>query len=344
MGQVPRISVILPVYNGEKYLSESIHSLFAQTFTDFEVVVIDDGSEDDTQGILSRFSDARLRIIRLSQHQGLVSALNTGIRESASQFIARMDADDISMPRRFERQLAFLHSHPEIAICGTWARTFGRRRRLHRVPVKPEDVHARLFFGGAMDHSSLMMRRAFLQKHSLTYTDNFPYAEDFDLLSRAAEFTKLANLGEFLLLYREHQRQVSVLWRQEQEQAEIRLQARQLRSLIPDATSEEESFHLCLLRGRIEFSSLVRAERWLLRLDRINRAKSRYDVTAFRRELCRKWYYAHSNVRGLRGLVSYWKSPLGNIWDVGLGHHALMVAGCLITRPASIKMARSSGL
>src|SRR5437016_3101798 len=107
MPRLPRIAVVLPVYNAEQYIGAAITSVLAQTFTDFELVVIDDGSEDRTGEVLTGFSDPRLRVLRFPENRGLVSALNAGIRESASEFIARMDADDICMPLRFERQVAF---------------------------------------------------------------------------------------------------------------------------------------------------------------------------------------------------------------------------------------------
>ncbi|MBI3865839.1 MAG: glycosyltransferase family 2 protein, partial [Planctomycetia bacterium] len=103
-----RIAVVLPVFNGEEYLSAAVNSVLGQTFGDFELVIVDDGSTDRTGEILARIPDARLRVIRHPRNLGLVAALNAGIRNSGGEFIARMDADDICRPRRFERQVAFL--------------------------------------------------------------------------------------------------------------------------------------------------------------------------------------------------------------------------------------------
>ena len=337
-----RMCVVMPVYNGEEYVAEAVRSVLAQTFTDFELTVIDDGSTDHTGEVLAGFSDARLHVIRFPEHRGLVPALNAGICESESELIARMDADDLCTPQRFERQVAFLDTHPEIGICGTWARTFGHRSGVHRLPVEPEHVRARLFFGGAMDHPSLMMRRAFLEQHSLAYNDEFTHCEDFDFLSRAAELTKLANLPEFLLLYREHNQQVSEVYKRAQRHTEARLMVRQLRLLMPDVTRKEEDFHVDLARGNVNVSSLAQAEQWLLRLEQANHKSARYDVRAFHRELCRKWYYAHAQAEGLRCLMSYWKSPLVGIRDIGLRHHAAMIKRYLFRRPAGARLAANS--
>jgi glycosyltransferase involved in cell wall biosynthesis len=339
--RTPRIAVVLPVYNGEDYLAEAIRSVLSQTFTDFELVVIDDGSTDRTADVLAGFSDARMRIIRFRHHRGLVQALNTGIRESRSELIARMDADDICLPHRFEKQVAFMDAHSDIALCGTWARLFGDARSVLRPAVEPKQIHARLFFGGAMDHPSIMMRRAVLERHGLAYDDTFRHVEDFDLFIRLAELAKLANLPEVLLRTRAHDREVSVVHRHEQLETEARLLVRQLRLLIPGVTKDEEVFHVKVAMRRLDASNLELAEQWLLHLERVNRESGRYDVGAFRHELRQTWYHLHAGVTPprLRVLLSYWKSPLGSVRGIGLRAHAALIAGHPRTRLARWKRA-----
>ena len=332
--RTPHVSVVLPVYDGERYLAEAIRSVLAQTYEDFELIVIDDGSTDHTEEVLSAISDARLRVIRFPEHRGLVEALNCGIRRSHSALIARMDADDVCMPRRLERQVAFLNAHPDVAICGTWARTFGHRDGVRRQPLQAEEIFARMLFGGAMVHPSLMMRRAFIEQHDLAYADEAAHAEDFDFLSRAAELTKLANLPEILLLYRAHERQVSVVHGRQQLETHARLAVRQLRLLIPDVTKDDEALHVHLINGGIPASGLARVEQWLLRLERANRQCARYDGSAFQRELRRRWFSAHAQGKSadLGILRSLWKSPLGGIRDIGVLRHGRLIANCLIGR------------
>jgi glycosyltransferase involved in cell wall biosynthesis len=333
--RTPRIAVVLPVYNGEKYIEEAIQSVLDQTFADFVLLVIDDGSTDRTLEVLSTFRDARLQIIRFPAHRGLVPALNTGIIESRSEFIARMDADDICMPQRFERQVAFLLEHPQIGLCGTWTRSFGDEGCDMHPPIKPEDVRARLFFGWAMDHPSIMMRRDLLEQHGLSYDSNFRHVEDFDFFIRAAEVTNLANLPEVLLRTRAHSQEVSVIHRDEQVPTEARLLARQLRSLMPDATQEEETFHLRLLTGTVDASILTRAGQWLMCLDRANQRRLRYNQAAFRRELRRKLYDVHirASSAGVRVLASYWMSPLAGPPERPLLDCLTLAAKCLLSRP-----------
>jgi glycosyltransferase involved in cell wall biosynthesis len=335
----PRIAVVLPVYNGEMYVREAIQSVLDQTFTDFLLFVIDDGSTDRTLEIVSSFTDARLQIIRFPAHRGLVSALNAGIRESRSEFIARMDADDICMPQRFERQVRFLETHPGVSICGTWMREFGARVALSRPPTDPEQVRAGTFFGWVMNHPTMMMRRPFLQQFGPAYNEKFRHVEDLEFLIRASEVTRLANIPEFLMRYRTHDRQVNVVYRQHQREAVGNLLVRQLRSLLPEVRDEEEAFHVNLANAALPPSRLRQAEDWLLRLDRANRETGKYNLEYFRHGLGLWWFNAHTMQAvsgGVGVLKSYWSSPLASMQGIGVSNHAAMAAKCVIRRPAPL--------
>ena len=177
-----------------------------------------------------------------------------------------------------------------------------------------------------------MMRRRVLEQHGLAYDEEFRHGEDFDFFMRAAEVTQLANIPEFLLSGRVHQQEVNVLYRRENMESARRLRIRQLRSLIPDASQEEENFHSHLTGGSPDASSLALATRWMLRLERANRESARYDVDAFQRELRREWHHFHHLARppSLRVLVSYWNSPLASIREIRLRDHLRLIAKCSI--------------
>lgn len=326
----PRITVLLPVYNGDQYIGEAVRSVLSQTFTDFKLLVIDDGSTDRTAEMLADFADPRLRIIRLPKNEGRVTALNIGFLESRSEFIARMDADDVCLPRRFERQVAFLDARPDVAVCGTWIREFGGGRHVHRLPTQPEQIRARLFFRWAMAHPTLVMRRAFLENHNLRYSGEFPHSEDLELLVRAANLTMLANIPEVLLRYRVHDRQASCLHARDQIEAQAILAVRQLRMLVPNLTAAEENFHVRLVLGEFDASSLPRAESWLLRLDQVNLKQKRYNENCFRRGLHEWWHamHAQASAAGLGVLGSYWKSPLSSIRDLSVRNHTGLIVRC----------------
>lgn len=285
----PRISVVLPVYNCVKYVREAVESVLAQTYGNFELVIVDDGSTDGSAEVLRSFSDPRIRVITFAENRGIVSALNHGIRSSRSELIARMDADDICLPQRFERQVRFLDTHPDVQLCGSGTRSFGDETWLFRPIEGAPRIHARLFFGHALDHPSIMFRRAFIERFDLAYSGEFPHAEDLDLFQRAAECGSLANLPEVLLVTRAHSEETSVVHVREQLQSQARLMLRQLRVLMPGASASEEAFHLQMLDCKIECEkdtcALARAEAWLKRLGQANRDQGHYDERAFRREL-----------------------------------------------------------
>jgi glycosyltransferase involved in cell wall biosynthesis len=317
----PRVTVLLPVYNGEKYVAEAIDSVLGQTFTDFELLVIDDGSNDHTPGIVAGFGDRRLRLIRFPENRGLVAALNAGIQASECELIASMHADDISLPTRLEKQVDFLDTHGEVAICGTWTREFGARQNNRCPPVEPQQIRVRLLFAGwAMDHPTFMVRRSFLERNSLLYRQECHLVEDLDLLLRAAELTQLANLPEVLQLYRVHEEQLTALHHQYVIGATDRLLARQLRLLLPEMNPTEEAFHTLVNRELVPESELRRAGRWLERLRAENRRTARYDRNAFESELRQKWQrifgiYDDIGWWSPTVLMSYWGSPLS--WSQG---------------------------
>jgi len=300
--------VILPVYNGESYIAEAVSSVLAQTYGNFELVVVDDGSTDRTMDVLARFSDSRLRVLRQEKNLGIAPALNAGICQSRGELVARMDADDICLPRRFERQAAFLDRRPEVGLCGTWTRMFGNRASTIRTPEGHEQVRAALFFGFAMDHPSVMMRRSALDAHGLRYAAEFAGAEDLDLFLRASEVTTLANIPEVLLRTRSHRDEESVAHFREATQTAARVLIREVRALLPEATEDDASLHFRLLFGEVDADGLARAGDWWARLERANLRTGRYDAQAFRRELTRHWeqIHARAGVPWSSALASYW--------------------------------------
>lgn len=200
-----KISVIMPVYNGEKFLREAVDSIIGQTFIDWELIVINEfGSNAAATEILEAYGsdDLRIRVIQNQTMLGLAESLNTGIRAAGGEYIARMDADDWSHPSRFQKQISFLKENPEIGICGTWQRHRGRRGVwVHRPPANSWELAASLLFSCEICHSTVMMRRKILEQNGLFYKRAYA-AEDFELWGRAMAVTALANLPEVLGEYR----------------------------------------------------------------------------------------------------------------------------------------------
>ena len=206
---LPAASVILPVYNCRRYLAAAISSILDQTFTDFELLLLDDGSTDGSSDIMRSFAANDPRCITWSrENRGLVYTLNEGIDRSRAEILFRMDGDDISLPDRFERQMSYLMAHPECVAVGTESYLTdpeGCRLRPFTLPYSHEEIDGRHLrgLGGAIVHPSVALRKSAVVAAG-GYRDAFRHAEDLDLFLRLAEKGRLANLPDILFEYRQH--------------------------------------------------------------------------------------------------------------------------------------------
>jgi len=209
----PMISVLLPAYNAEKYICRAIESILSQTYTDFELIIIDDGSTDKTSKVIaSSFDDPRINHIILEDNVGIVDALNIAISMAKGKYLARMDADDISMPQRFSKQVEFLESNLEYAVCGASITIFNDHKDRYRVTypcTHGEIMSALCLFHRNISHPSAMIRSEIIQKHNIRYSRKYPHAEDYIFWHQLSNYGKLYNLKESLLLYYRHEDQIS---------------------------------------------------------------------------------------------------------------------------------------
>lgn len=222
----------MTVYNGETYLRESVESILNQTFKDFKFLIIDNASLDRSRKIIRSYEDPRIELVALPENIGQVAALNKGLDMIDTPLVARMDADDISMPRRLERQMEFMNNHPEVGICGTYAVAFtGKQETQWPKPCSPDDIKARLLFGCCLVHPSVMMRKSLLDRYHLRYNEQIGFSEDWDLWQRASRHFALANIPVYLLDYRIHEHSVSRQNMEAQRSVDKRLIQRELESL-----------------------------------------------------------------------------------------------------------------
>jgi len=203
-----RVTVLMPVYNAARYLREAIDSILSQSVQDFEFLIIDDRSQDDSRTIIESYDDSRIRLVCNSQHLGIVETLNRGLALASEEFVARMDADDVSVPDRLEKQCRFLDSNPEVGLVGGAVDLIdraGKVRRHCRYPLSDGVIRWQLLFQTAFAHPAVMIRKSVLDAASLRYRQEASHAEDSDLWLRLAEHTRLANLAETVLRYRIHE-------------------------------------------------------------------------------------------------------------------------------------------
>lgn len=216
----PKISVIMSVYNGARYLSEAIESVLTQTYKNFEFVIVNDGSIDNTSKIIQTYADNRIKVINNSQNLGLTKSLNIGIYFSAGDFIARQDADDRSLPERLEHQLAFLDSHPSIGLVGSsalWIDGQGKKIQEWHPLCGQQEIQQHLLSTIPFLHGTFMFRRECLNDVGGGYDESKPVAQDCDLLMRIAERWELDNLSEVLYIHRRHPDTVTERRREDQD-------------------------------------------------------------------------------------------------------------------------------
>lgn len=211
------VSVLMPAYNASLYIREAIDSILSQTFSDFEFLIIDDGSTDNTVDIVKSYNDTRIKLLQNGQNKGLVYTLNKGLDIAQGKYIARMDADDISKPDRLEKQFAYLESSSDVDILGTAFNFLDTPYEIHH-PVYNEDIRIRLLDDNAFAHPTVMFRAETLRKNNLYYKSEYKHVEDYHFWTQAAiKELGLANLDEVLLLYRQHPTQVTTSKFEEQQ-------------------------------------------------------------------------------------------------------------------------------
>ncbi|MBC8508872.1 MAG: glycosyltransferase [Chloroflexi bacterium] len=289
----PRVSVIMPVYNGEKYLAEAIESILNQTLTDFEFVIIDDASQDSSLIIAREFArrDERIQIVENAENLGISVSLNKSIAITRCKYIARMDADDISLPERLDVQVAFMDAYPEVGICGTWIQYIGQQNKTLKLPVEHDAIFARLLFENVLAHPTVMMRVASIREQALHYDEEVRFAQDYEFWSRAINRVKLANINRILLYYRIHSQGVGSRYGQEQHEIHALIYRRLLKKLGLDFTNEDIRLHHRLSTHQYgnDINLLRRTQDWLAMISVSNKASQMIPPAIMDAELGEVW-------------------------------------------------------
>lgn len=205
-----KISVIMPVYNGEKYIEETIKSVLNQTYADFEYIIIDDGSVDDTLNIINTFSDNRIIVIK-ANHGGIVKALNLGLEKSSGEYIVRIDADDICVQNRFEILINYMEKHKDVVVCGSWATKIDEKGivtgNMIYPPIDDKNIVKYAFLHNPFIHPSVIFRKSVLVQ--VGKYRSFKHNEDYELWTRMLKKGKGHNIPEELIRYRIHSNQIT---------------------------------------------------------------------------------------------------------------------------------------
>lgn len=199
----PMASVLMPVYNGARYLRQALDSVLSQTFGDFEFIIVDDGSTDDTPALLADVArrDPRIRVHRLHPNQGIVHALNQGLDRCRGRYVVRMDADDVALPDRLHRQVQFMEDHPHVVAAGGQL-TYVDARGVDLGVTRGGDTERSLLWATPLLHPTVILRRGALEANGLRYEETFRYAEDYALWLRLSRVGELRQLDFPVLKYR----------------------------------------------------------------------------------------------------------------------------------------------
>ena len=303
MSDSPLVTIGMPLYNGARYLRAAISSVLNDSYSNWELVLLDDSSTDDSIQIASSFLDPRIRILRNEVNQGLVAARNRILDEARGSFIAWLDQDDLNYPNRLGSQIDYLQSHPHVGICGSWSdllthRADGSARKLReKLPVSHADIRAQMLFSNSMKCNTVMMRRSSLTENQLRFRPEFGNALDYDLWARASEVAGIHNLPVVLGGYRIHPSQTSRGHELEKiNQGALEVQ----RQLVVRALGMEMSPSQLAIQTRLTLvpesisteSALHETADWLHTIRTANSTRRAFEAAALDRALARQWITA----------------------------------------------------
>ena len=235
MTKNPKVSVLMPVYNTkEEWLKEAIESILNQTFTDFEFIIINDGSSNNAKDVILSYKDKRIKYYE-QENCGLIKTLNRGLKLCKGEYIARMDSDDISLPKRLEKEVAVLDKNENIGIVGCWINRFPSNNIIY---LKERPRYLDLLKECQLAHPTVMIRSSVLKKYDFKYGD-FLYAEDYELWSRFIKVSDLYNIQEVLLNYRVHESSITSSCAQVQAETSKKVQQNMLDYLTDDTQIQE---------------------------------------------------------------------------------------------------------
>ncbi len=287
------ISVVMSNYNtDEAYLRASIESILNQNYKNFEFIIVDDCSSDNSVSVIESYSDKRIRLIRNQKNMGLTKSLNVAINDAKGEFIARMDADDIALPQRFEKQVDFLRKNPEHIACGTAIKILGSHKDgkiISRTIPDVETFRIYLLFGNYPNiaHPTAMFNHTLLKKHNVKYDEKCLLAQDYKMWVDCSKHAPCYNLDEVLLLYRVHDKAVSVEKQQLQKDIAAQIITEQLQALDMSLDSEISETHINFMFERKKYNP--KFKKWIKKLIAQNKTHKIYNADKLKTILWQRW-------------------------------------------------------
>lgn len=292
----PLVSVILPVYNSENYIRQSIESILHQTYENLEFLIYNDGSTDKSLEIIKSYKDNRIKIFD-SINEGYLHHLNRGINESKGKYIIRMDSDDVSVLTRIEKQVSFMEENINIGVCGTWAKVIDSQEEI-KYETNCSKLNCLLFFTNPIVHPSVIIRKSILSDNNLFYDDQYYTSEDYNMWVEISKHSKIANYPEILLNYRRHNSQISYKQSLNQLLLSNLIREKQVKTLLSYTPNFNDKYiHSLLFESNeklLSYTDFIKLHEWLSYLIKNN---NKFERTYFKEKI---QFYLENRINGFR--------------------------------------------
>lgn len=320
-----KVSVLMCAYNGQKDIKEAIDSILNQTFTDFEFIIINDCSTDNSAEIINSYTDNRIKLLTNETNLGLAASLNVGLKEAKGEYIVRMDSDDISLPNRLQTQVDFMDAHPNIGVCGSWIKVFGDANYFWRPKANADYLRCKLLFNTPLPHPTWIIRHSIIKQHNLYYSQTMRRAQDYDYLIRISSHAQLGCIQQCLLNYR-----YEFVTRKPENHNEalkniFAVRKQLLEKLGVTFTEEEHQLHHLLSESKFKSPELspIKVGKWLTKLLKANAQSKVYNHTKLRVLIGELWMQTLMNnfAKAVPAKLSYpnlWLSLLMAVYTLSV--------------------------
>jgi glycosyltransferase involved in cell wall biosynthesis len=331
-----KVSVIMPVHNAGPYLQNAVESILSQTFQDFEFMIIDDGSTDGSQDVIRSLSDGRIKFVQNNRNCGVAATLNKGLDMALGDYVARMDADDVSRPDRLQSQLLLMEKKSNLGICGAWVKTCNSQGKGHviRPPSDSETLRSFIIFNNPVIHPVVMMRRSMLEKYKLRYDQSCLAAQDYEFWARCLHYFDFENIKRVLLTYRVNESGMTHRNFNHSNNIAINIQKIELLRLGIKAEKEELELHRAVgnSTGVGSLEGVVKAREWLERLLFCNETVHCYPVKGLKRAAAQVWFHLCSNSSGIGPAVlkEFYRASFSRYYMPSIAHIAFLLLNPMI--------------
>jgi glycosyltransferase involved in cell wall biosynthesis len=312
MPDCPRVSVFMPVYNAGTYLREAIESILNQDFKDFEYVIVNDGSKDESESIILAYTDPRIRYIENPQNLGLIATLNIGMETCLGEYIIRMDQDDISLPSRISQQVKFMDKNPGYGLVGSWFEDFGEHIESQVIRYSSDDTYIRIrhLYQTHISHPTAVMRTSVIHEHKIRFDPEFVHGEDYNCWVTFSEFCRLSNFPELLVRKRDHPTNITNKYASVMHATCTKVKQRQFAKMNTPITDEEADLYSRFANPEWDFTlnEMENLNKLLSKLFHADSDALQIPIATYRKYLSEKWFHLCYQNKNLKTTgINWWK-------------------------------------